>query len=227
MFRALRRFPEKYDAEGLTTLINKVWTPLTEAVLRTGGTVDKYMDDSIMAFWNAPLSDEDRARNAYLAALGIGAAIGPLNEVLAADAREMGHEYTPIKVGVGINSGICCVGNMGADLRFDYSVLGDTVNTAARLEGQTRTYREANVIGETSFGKAVGLAFLELDLVRVVGKTQPERIFTLLGDETYADTPEFHGLAEAHRELITAYRAQSWEAVIPSSMRDCGVASRR
>lgn len=149
-----------------------------------------------------------------------------MNEVLAADARELGHEYAPIKVGVGINSVICCFGNMGADLRFDYSVLGNTVNTAARLEGQTRTYREANVIGESSFGKAVGLAFLELDLVRVVGKTQPVRIFTLLGDETYA-APEFHGLAEAHRELITAYRAQSWEAVIPLSMRDCRVASKR
>ena len=205
---------EKYDAEGLTTLINKVLTPLTEAVLMTGGTVDKYMGDSIMAFWNAPLDDADHARHACLTALGIGAAIGPLNEVLAADAREMGHEYTPIKVGVGINSGICCVGNMGSDLRFDYSVLGDTVNTAARLEGQTRTYRVANVIGETSFVKAPGMAFLELDLVRVVGKTQPVRIFTLLGDETYAETAEFQALALAHQEMIAAYRAQQWEAAM-------------
>lgn len=202
---------EKYDAEGLTTLINKVLTPLTEAVLRTGGTVDKYMGDSIMAFWNAPLDDADHARNACLAALGIGAAIAPLNEVLAADARELGHEYTPIKVGVGINSGICCVGNMGSDLRFDYSVLGDTVNTAARLEGQTRTYRVANVIGETSFKKARDLAFLELDFVRVVGKTQPVRIYTLLGDEAHATSAEFTALAEAHGDMIAAYRAQQWD----------------
>jgi adenylate cyclase len=201
---------EKYNAEGLTSLVNKILSPLTEAVLMTGGTVDKYMGDSIMAFWNAPLDDADHARHACLAALGICAAIAPLNEVLAADACEMGHEYTPIKVGVGVNSGICCVGNMGSDLRFDYSVLGDTVNTAARLEGQTRTYRVANVIGETSMSKAPGLAFLELDLVRVVGKTQPVRIFTLLGDETYEESAEFQKLALAHQEMIGAYRALRW-----------------
>ena len=101
---------------------------------------------------------------------------------------------------------------MGSDLRFDYSVLGDTVNTAARLEGQTRTYRVANLIGETSFEKSKGLAFIELDLVRVVGKTQPVQIFTLLGDEAYAETPEFQSLAKAHGEIMVAYRNQAWEA---------------
>ena len=202
---------ENYDAEGLTHLVNTVLTPLTEAVLNTGGTVDKYMGDSVMAFWNAPLDDRHHARNACLTALAIGNAIAPLNEKLAAEAAERNRAPKPINVGVGVNSGMCCVGNMGSDLRFDYSVLGDTVNTAARLEGQTRTYRTGNVVGESTYKMAPELAFLELDLVRVVGRNAPVRVFTVVGDENFAGTPEFKALAEAHAAMIAAYRSRDWD----------------
>ncbi len=201
---------ESYDAESLTQLINKVLTPLTEAVLATGGTIDKYMGDAVMAFWNAPLDDPDHARNACLAALGIGAALGPLNQRLRDDSEAAGRHFRPIGVGVGVHSGECCVGNMGSDMRFDYSVLGDTVNTASRLEGQTRFYKVANVIGDTAVAEAPGLAYLELDLIRVVGKTISLRIYTVLGDSSVADDEAFKSLSARHREMLAAYRRRQW-----------------
>jgi adenylate cyclase len=118
----------------------------------------------------------------------------------------------PLAVGVGLNTGVCCVGNMGSDLRFDYSVLGDTVNIASRLEGQTRTYQVDIVVGETTQAKAPDLAYLEIDLIQVVGKQVPVRIFALLGDETLARDPKFQALAEAHGAMLAAYRAQDWKA---------------
>ena len=125
------------DPAGLTHLINTLLTPLTAVIMDRRGTVDKYMGDCIMAFWNAPLDDPDHARNACLAALDMQAAMDPLNERLAAEAAEAGREYKPLAIGVGVNTGDVVVGNMGSDQRFDYSVLGDDVNLASRLEGQS------------------------------------------------------------------------------------------
>lgn len=205
---------ENYDAVGLTRLINKILTPLTNRILETGGTVDKYMGDAVMAFWNAPMDDPNHARNACLAALAIRREIAPLNDALRADAEAGGHSYTPINVGVGINTGDCCVGNMGSELRFDYSVLGDTVNIAARLEGQTRTYRVGIAVGETTWEQANDLAFLELDLIRVVGKQIPVRIFTVVGDPAFAQSEPFQKLAAAHGALLKAYRDQEWDRAV-------------
>jgi adenylate cyclase len=211
---------ENYDATGLTHLVNRILTPLTHAVLENKGTVDKYIGDAVMAFWNAPLDDPDHARNACRAALRIAAAIAPLNESLRAEAERDGHRFSPINVGVGINTGVCCVGNMGSDLRFDYSVLGDTVNIASRLEGQTRTYKVANVVGEATYDKAQGLAFLELDLIRVVGKTVPVRIYTVVGDERLAGASEFAALRLVHDRMLVAYRARQWESA-RRALDDC------
>lgn len=198
---------EKHDAVGLTRLINAILTPLTGEVLRTGGTVDKYMGDALMAFWNAPLDDPDHALNACRAALAVRAQIAPLNERLRQLAGEEERDYVPVKIGVGLNSGECCVGNMGSDQRFDYSVLGDAVNLASRLEGQTRTYGVGIIAGATTRENARGLAFLELDLITVKGKSIPERIFALIGDENLESTDAFHRLAGVHAEMLAAYRA--------------------
>jgi adenylate cyclase len=200
------------DAQGLTKLINRFLTPMTNVILERQGTIDKYMGDCIMAFWNAPLDDPDHAANACRAALAMNENLGPLNERLEQLAKEENRRHVPINVGIGLNSGDVVVGNMGSDQRFDYSVLGDTVNLASRLEGQSKAYGVMVVIGENTRTRAPGFATLELDLIKVKGKTEAVRIFTLLGDPAVAASPEFKALEAEHNAMLTAYRAQDWTA---------------
>ncbi|MBV8926271.1 MAG: adenylate/guanylate cyclase domain-containing protein, partial [Bradyrhizobium sp.] len=137
----------KHDPQGLTRLMNRFLTPLTNAILARKGTIDKYMGDAIMAFWNAPLDDKQHQLNACNAAVDMLEKIDELNKIREQEAAEAGHAYLPLNVGVGLNTGICVVGNMGSDLRFDYSVLGDSVNLASRLEGQTKEYGFPIIVG--------------------------------------------------------------------------------
>src|SRR5690606_11762663 len=135
--RGFTSISERFDAVGLTTFMNRYLTPMTDAILSRGGTVDKYIGDAIMAFWNAPLDDADHAAHACHAALDMVERLAALNAELDAEAKAAGMEPVRIVIGIGINTAECCVGNMGSQQRFDYSVLGDGVNLAARLEGQT------------------------------------------------------------------------------------------
>ncbi|MCK5275008.1 MAG: adenylate/guanylate cyclase domain-containing protein [Alphaproteobacteria bacterium] len=214
LFSDLRGFTsisEKYDAEGLTSLVNRFLTPMTEVTLNHGGTVDKYMGDAMMAFWNAPLDDEDHVRNAALTALDLRRCLAPLNAELEAEAKEQEIEFTPLKIGIGVNTGNACVGNMGSEQRFDYSALGDEVNLASRLEGMSKQYGVDIVISGSTRDKVPDFTALELDRVKVVGKTIPVTVHTLLGDETLGQDPEFqHGL-ESHNAMLQAYRAQEWD----------------
>ena len=151
MFSDIRDFTkisEKLDPQALTHLINSILTPLTDAIYRRKGTVDKYIGDCIMAFWNAPLSDAEHGRNSLLAALGMREALAEANRRLAEEAAKAGHAFSPVGVGIGINSGPCSVGNMGSQQRFAYSALGDTVNLASRLESLTRAYGVEIIVGE-------------------------------------------------------------------------------
>ena len=208
--RGFTTISEQFDAEGLTRLINKFLTPMTEIIMEREGTIDKYMGDCIMAFWNAPLEDSDHARHACETALAMSARLGPLNDELRAEAEAAGRDHIPIKIGIGINSGEVCVGNMGSDQRFDYSVLGDAVNLAARLEGQSKTYGVGIVIGENSRVRAPDMAALELDLIQVQGKTSAVRIFALLGDGSFSHDGAFRNLTDAHDRMLGAYRKQDW-----------------
>jgi adenylate cyclase len=210
--RGFTTISEQFDAEGLTRFINRFLTPMTNIILERRGTIDKYMGDCIMAFWNAPLDDSDHARNGVRSALAMVEGVKQLNATLKAEAEAEKRKFVPINVGIGLNSGIVCVGNMGSDLRFDYSVLGDDVNLASRLEGQSKTYGTDNVIGENTRAKIADFACLQLDRIQVKGKTVPIDIYTVLGDETVAATPEFRALEERHKEMLTAYRAQDWPA---------------
>ena len=133
-----------------------------------------------------------------------------VNDEIRAECEAAGAKYMPLAVGVGLNSGPCCVGNMGSDLQMNYSVLGDNVNVASRLEGQTRSYAVDIVVGESTQTGAPEFAYLELDLIRVVGKQEPVRIFALLGDAKLAADPAFKALGEAHAAMLAAYRAQDW-----------------
>ncbi|OEJ65971.1 CHASE2 domain-containing protein [Magnetovibrio blakemorei] len=208
--RGFTTISEQFDAEGLTKLINKLLTPLTNVILARKGTVDKYMGDCIMAFWNAPLDDAEHARNGCRSALKMLEEMDPLNARLEQEAIEEGRKHIPLKVGIGLNSGECVVGNMGSDQRFDYSVLGDTVNLASRLEGQSKTYGVRIVIGDKTHDLVEGMACIELDLIKVKGKTEAVRIFCLLGDEELEVTPEFKAFKAKIDELLAKYRAQDW-----------------
>lgn len=203
--RGFTTIAESYrDApQALTAMMNTLLTTLCQAVLDEGGTIDKFMGDAVMAFWNAPLDRPDHARAAARAALKMQAGVARLN-------RD-GTLPLPLEIGIGINTGSCIVGNMGSDMRFDYTALGDPVNLAARLEGQSITYGTGILLGQPS-ARALGddFAVLEIDLLRVKGKTRPEHVFTLLGDATLAQAPGFASLSGSNHRMLHAYRHQAW-----------------
>ena len=176
LFSDIRGFTpisEKYqkDPQGLTTLINRFLDNQTEIILKHGGTIDKYMGDCIMAFWGAPLPDENHKENATKAAIEMRIALEELNETLAEEGLDQ------INTGAGINSGPCVVGNFGSSTRFDYSVLGDAVNLAARLESSCKEYDADLIISEHSL--VDGYEYEFLDEVTVKGKSEPVKIYTI------------------------------------------------
>nr|HIL76458.1 adenylate/guanylate cyclase domain-containing protein [Rhodospirillales bacterium] len=209
--RGFTSISELFDAEGLTVLINKLLTPLTDIILARQGTIDKYMGDCIMAFWNAPLDCAEHAEDGCRSALEMVAAMAPLNERLKQEAKEEGRKHLDLKVGLGLNSGDAVVGNMGTAQRMDYSVLGDTVNTAARLEGQSKTYGVDIVLGPNTYEQVTQFAIIELDYIQVKGKTVGLQIYALLGDEEVAKDPAFISIKEAVSEMIQVYRSQAWD----------------
>lgn len=220
--RGFTSISERFDAEGLTDLVNKLLTPLSDIILAGEGTVDKYMGDCIMAFWNAPLDNPSHARDSCVTALKIVSAMGPLNERLKKDAEAEGRPHFELKVGLGLNSGEAAVGNLGSARCMNYSVLGDTVNTASRLEAQSKTYGVDIVIGPNTQARVEDLATMELDLIRVKGKTVVLKIYALIGDQTLARDPGFLAAKESLGLLLTAYRKKDW-----AKARDLIVATRQ
>jgi adenylate cyclase len=203
------------DPQGLTRLMNRFMTPLTNAIVEHGGTVDKYMGDAVMAFWNAPLDDADHAIHACQAALAMVASLEPLNRALEAEARDTGEVFLPLRVGIGINTGTCVVGNLGSDLRFDYSVLGDSVNLASRIEGQTKTYGLSIAIGSRTTAAVAGaFALLEIDLIRVKGRAEPDVIHALLHDGARVRESAFAALTEINQAMLGRFRARDWTGAL-------------
>jgi adenylate cyclase len=201
----------KHDPQGLTRLMNRFLTPLTNAVIERNGTIDKYIGDAIMAFWNAPLDDPQQEVNACEAALEMLARADKLNQEFKREANQNGGKYMPLQIGIGLNTGPCVVGNMGSDFRFNYSVLGDTVNVASRLEARTKDYRIPIVIGEATAQKAKErFATMEIDRIQVKGKTQPETVFTVLGRAELGRDPNFLELHELTTKMLRYYREQNW-----------------
>ncbi len=202
----------KDDAQGLTHLMNRFLTPLTNAIIERKGTIDKYIGDAVMAFWNAPLDDAEHEANACAAAIEMLARAETLNVELKREAQANGGVYMPLRIGIGLNSGPCVVGNMGSDFRFNYSVLGDTVNLASRLESRTKDYRLSLVIGaRTAEGAAKRFATMEIDLVQVKGKKQPEVVFTVLGPAELEADPRCRDLRDLNARMLASYRKQGWD----------------
>ncbi len=201
------------DPQGLTRLMNRFLTPLTNAIIERKGTIDKYIGDAIMAFWNAPVDDEEHETNACDAALEMLARAEALNTVLKREAETNGGLYMPLRIGIGLNSGPCVVGNMGSDFRFNYSVLGDTVNLASRLESRTKDYRLSLAIGSRTAERAqLKFATMEIDLIQVKGKKQPEVVYTVLGRAEVNDDPRCKELRDLNAAMLASYRRQQWDA---------------
>ena len=202
--RGFTAISEKYqqDPEGLTELINQLLTVLSNEILATEGTIDKYMGDCIMAFWNAPTDQPDHRERALQSAFAMQKALTQLNLDLGRS------EQDKLSVGIGINSGQCTVGNMGSEDRFDYTVLGDAVNLASRLEGQCSHYGFEMILGEETVKALQGHQIVELDLLAVKGKSEPVKIYTAL--ENF-DQSNF---IKDHNEFLSQYRAQKWQEAL-------------
>lgn len=193
--RGFTTLSEKLTPTELTGLLNNFLTPMTDVLLQREATIDKYIGDAVMAFWNAPLDIADHPQKACLAALDMIAALERLN-------RESGMN---LKIGIGLNTGMACVGNLGSDQRFSYSCLGDSVNLASRVEGMTKLYDVSILVTEDVRVRTTGLLFAEVDRVRVVGRQAPVTLHALMGAAQTAEGQT--ELLERHRSFIVAWQA--------------------
>ena len=201
--RGFTKISEQYkdDPEGLTQLINELLTVLSNAILDHGGTIDKYMGDCIMAFWNAPTDQADHRQLAIKAAHSMNEALDEFN------AHTEGNLDFKLEIGIGINSGNCIVGNMGSDKRFDYTVLGDAVNLASRLESQSSNYGLHMIVGENTHMDDSEFTIIEIDKIAVKGKSSAETIYTCFKPEIKF-TEEF---LKKHEAFLVEYRTQNWD----------------
>lgn len=211
MFTDVRGFTsisEHYgkDVQGLTKIMNRYMTAMTKKILENDGTLDKYIGDAQMAFWNAPLDETLHCKDAVKSALEM---LGSLDEF----NREIKTEGIPaFGMGIGINTGIVVVGNMGSEQRFDYTCLGDAVNLASRLEGQSKNYGVKIVLGPITAERVEGTYFtLELDCIAVKGKTEGVRIYTVFAKP---DNQSWFAARKLHNKMLTQYRQQQWDQAI-------------
>lgn len=202
--RGFTTISEGMEPKELSRLMNEFLTPLTEVIYQNRGTVDKYMGDCIMAFWGAPLADQDHARNAVVAGLQMQRRLAELQP------RFRARQWPEIRIGVGVNSGRMSVGNMGSEIRVAYTVMGDAVNLASRLEGITKQYGVTMVVGEQTRTRCPDVVFRELDRVRVKGKEEPVAIYEPLGIQGEVDR-SLQEQAKLFHEALRAYRAQDWD----------------
>jgi len=204
--RGFTRISEQFDPHGLTRFMNRFLTPMTDLIRSHRGTIDKYMGDAIMAFWNAPLDVDRHAALACDTALAMQARLVELNEEWKAEAEAEGRGHIPVNIGIGLNTGQASVGNFGSTQRFTYSCLSDDVNLASRLEGQCKTYSVGIIIGDKTRLQVPDYAALEIDLVMVKGKTEPERVHALVGGLAVAQTPAYQELVRLQAAFLAQYR---------------------
>ena len=211
MFMDVRGFTpisERLSATELVDFINTLLAPLSDAIQSELGTIDKYIGDSIMAFWNAPLDIADHPARACRAALKMREAVHELNETDAFGLSERGLAETEIRIGVGLNFGVACVGNMGSEKRFNYSAMGDVVNVSARIESATKAFGTDILVSEEVAKAAAGIASVQAGEILLKGKSIPSKLYALAGDETVSATSEFAELLRCHEKLLGALAAK-------------------
>lgn len=215
MFTDVRGFTaisEHYgqDVQGLTNIMNRYMTAMTAKILDNNGTLDKYIGDAQMAFWNAPLDDKEHAKHAVYTAIEMLRDLDTFNNQLSDTGTP------PFGMGIGINSGCVVVGNMGSNQRFDYTCLGDSVNLASRLEGQSKNYGVKLILGQNTVSLLDEplLMILELDKIAVKGKTEGVNIYTCLGYTKEFNLKDNTQNLKLHNKFIDAYRKQKWDEAI-------------
>lgn len=206
MFCDMRGFTamsERMEPVQLQSLLNDIFTRLTQIIRSQRGTIDKYMGDCVMAFWGAPVATPEHATFAVEAALGMVQAVKELN------TEHLSRGLPAIGVGVGLNTGAMCVGDMGSDIRRSYTVIGDAVNLGSRLEGLCKVYGVEIVVSETTQAQAHGFVWQELDRVCVKGKEQAVAIYRPLGASGMVTLEQLQAL-DAWHAWLAAFRAQEW-----------------
>ncbi|TAH65453.1 MAG: adenylate/guanylate cyclase domain-containing protein [Rhodopseudomonas palustris] len=228
MFMDVRGFTplsEALSATELVDFINTLLAPLTDAIQAELGTIDKYIGDSIMAFWNAPVDVEDHATRACRAALAMRAALQSLNDADAFGFVARGMAEPNVRIGIGLNTGLACVGNMGSAKRFNYSAMGDVVNVAARIEAATKDFGVDILVSEQVALAARGIALLEAGEIRLKGTSRPTRLFAVLGADPIATDPGFIELQRLHAEFLRALAAADGSgamALLAQCRAQCG-----
>ena len=202
--RGFTTLSESLSPGDLSLLMNEYLTAMTRIIHENRGTIDKYMGDAVMAFWGAPIHDEDHA----LHAMQTGIAMLERLNAIQDDFKERG--WPEIKIGVGLNSGMMSVGDMGSKFRRAYTVLGDAVNLGSRLEGLTKNYGVEIIAGEATRDLLKDYTYRELDLVRVKGKEEPVAIFEPLAPSIEVSSEELGELG-LHEDTLALYRAQEWD----------------
>lgn len=215
MFADIRNFSglsERLAPQETTRFLIGFLTPMCEVLLASGATIDKFIGDAILAFWNAPLDDPAHREHAARAALAM---IERLERLNAAMLESQDQPWPgEVRIGIGLNAGPCCVGNIGSAQRLSYSLIGDAVNLASRLEGLTKHYGVPIVISAGFREGIIQFATLPLDRVRVAGREAAEDIWALLGDEALAADPDFQRFSSEHETMLAAFRAGDWLAAV-------------
>ena len=218
LFMDIRGFTpisEQLTPQELVSFLNTLLSPLSDAIQAEGGTIDKYIGDSIMAFWNAPLPVPDHAERACRAGLAMLKVVEELNTADAFGFRARGLRTRTVQIGIGLNSGEACVGNMGSARRFNYSVIGDAVNVASRIESSCKEVGAELLVSEDTKNAAIGFASLEAGEIPLKGKSRPVKLYALIGDQRIRASKPFQDLEAAHERLLQAIR----EKDIPAARR--------
>ena len=202
--RGFSRLSEKLGPQDIIRFLIAFLTPMCDILLERKATIDKFIGDAILAFWNAPLDDPDQYANAARGSLAMVARLEELNRDPPADWPGA------VNIGIGLNAGPCCVGNMGSAQRLSYSLIGDTVNLASRIEGLTKQFGVRIAIGDALAQRLPDFAVLPLGRVRVVGREAGETIYVLLGNEALAGDTAYRAFADGHRAMFDAYYARNW-----------------